>query len=111
MCQFIRITSYNVCYTKLLRDNGDNEFAIPSAVLGVLAAATSGIASILVPKDPIENPIFNWVNRCTAGLAILAQIIFSGPAQEEFAAKEGVMNMLKVGDGRATGGVVSYNFV
>ncbi len=88
-------------------ETGENPFAIPSAVLGVLAAATNGIAAVLVPKDPIKNSIVSWVNRVTTGTVILCKLIFSGPAQEKFGASDGIMRILKAGDGRATGAVIN----
>lgn len=88
-------------------ETGENPFAIPSAVLGVLAAATNGIAAVLVPKDPIKNSIVSWVNTVTTCTVILCKLIFSGPAQKKFGASEGVLRFLKAGDGRATGAVIN----
>ncbi len=86
---------------------GENPFAIPSAVLGVLSAGSGGITQVLVPKDPVENAAMSWVSKVTTGSVILSKLLFSGPAQKKFGASSGVLNKLKVGDGRATGALVN----
>lgn len=86
-------------------DDGDNDWGIPSAVVGILGGVTDGIANVLVPRDPIENTGVVWVNRMTLGVRILCKIIFSGPAQEKFAAST-KFKSLSVVDGRGVGAVV-----
>lgn len=88
-------------------ETGENPFSIPSAVVGFSAAVLNGLTNILVPKDPIKNTAFTWVNRVTTGSVILSKIIFSGPAQKKFGASSGTMKILKAADGRALGAVVN----
>ncbi|GAA4271031.1 hypothetical protein U6A24_03955 [Aquimarina gracilis] len=88
-------------------ETGENPFSIPSAILGVLAAGTNGIAGVLVPKAPVKNTIVSWVSKATTASVILAKLIFSGPAQKKFGAASGTMKILKAADGRATGAIVN----
>ena len=106
-CGFFTLMSCFVSTFEAEAETGDNPFSIPSAVLGVLAAATNGIAALLVPKDALKNPTMQWVNRVTTGSVILSKLVFSGPAQKKFGASSGVMKSLKVADGRATGAIVN----
>ncbi|PEN09153.1 hypothetical protein CRI93_00005 [Longimonas halophila] len=85
---------------------GENPWAIPSAVLGALGGGSVGLTDVLVPKDPIENSVVNWLSRGTTGLRLLNKLLFSGPVQKKFAASKGVMKALAAGDGRATGAVI-----
>lgn len=86
---------------------GENPFAVPSAVLGVLSAGSGGITGVLVPKDPVKDETMVWIGRVTTGSVILSKLLFSGPAQTKFGASEGIMKNLKVGDGRAVGALVN----
>lgn len=88
------------------QETGDNPVAIPSVLLGILGGVSSGLATTLVPKDPIKDSAINWINRVTLGFRLLNKMVFCGPAQSKFAASTGVMSILKVGDGRATGAII-----
>ncbi len=88
-------------------ETGENPFAIPSAILGVLSAVTAGAASVLVPKDPIKNSIVSWVSTATTAAVLLTKLLFSGPAQTKFGASTGVLKVLKAADGRATGAIIN----
>lgn len=85
----------------------DNKYSKVSAVLGVLNAGTLGVTNFLVPKDPIQDKTFNWVNRMTTASVILSKLVFSGPGQKRFGASGGIMKNLKVDDSRATGAIVN----
>jgi hypothetical protein len=85
---------------------GDNPFSIPSAIVGTLSAVSAGAATTLVPKDPIQNSAVSWVNTATSSTVVLCKMLFSGTAQDKFAASSGVMENLVAADGRATGSMV-----
>ncbi|WP_276133780.1 hypothetical protein [Polluticoccus soli] len=104
---FFTLMSCFVSSFEAADESPENDWGIPSAILGVLSAATNGIAGVLVPKYPIENKVVSWMSTATTGTVILCKLIFSGPAQTKFGAATGVMKNLKAGDGRATGAVVN----
>lgn len=86
---------------------GDNPFAIPSAVLGIMSAITLGTANVLVPKDPVKNKLVGSISKATTTSVVLAKLIFSGPAQKKLGASAGIMHSLKANDGRATAAIVN----
>jgi hypothetical protein len=104
---FLNLVSTLTSGFEAAEETGENPFAIPSAVVGVLSAGTLGVTNILVPKDPIENSVIGWISKITTGSVILSKLIFSGPAQKKFGASSGIMNKLKAGDGRATGAIIN----
>lgn len=106
-CGFFTLMSCFISTFEAEAETGENPYGVLSAVLGVLAAASNGIAALLVPKEPIKNTIVSWANKATTGLVILSKLIFSGPAQKRFGASKGILTILKAGDGRATGAVVN----
>lgn len=85
---------------------GDTTLAVASGILAILAGASVGLAVVLSPQHPIQNTAVVWVNRATLGMRVLGKLVFCGPAQEKFGAASGIMNRLKVADGRATGAIV-----
>ncbi|PZX54005.1 hypothetical protein [Algoriphagus chordae] len=84
---------------------GDNTYAIPSAVLGVVAGGSVGVANFLIPRDPIQNTIFSYLATGTTGVRIISKIMFSGVLQKRFAANT-KLSFLAAGDGRATGACI-----
>ncbi|WP_327350418.1 hypothetical protein [Streptomyces sp. NBC_01304] len=91
------------------QETGDNPWAIPSAVLGVLGGVSGGLANAVsnyvVPNDPIDNPYVSAVATATTAVRILGKLVFSGPAQEKFAASA-KLGSLAVSDGRGVGAIV-----
>lgn len=97
------------CFTdsfEAAEPTGDNDFAIPSTIVAILAGAADGIAVVLTPQNPIKNGLVLTANRITLALRLAGKLIFSGPAQAKFATSTSIMSSLKVGDGRATGAIV-----
>lgn len=86
-------------------ETGDNGFATPAGVAAIVAAAGQGLANLLVPFDPLEQPAVQWVNRGTVMVRLLTKVIFSGPAQSKFAGSP-KLSGLSVADGRGVGAVV-----
>ncbi len=86
-------------------ESGDNEFAIPSALLGIVGGAAGGVVNVLVPKDPLQNEAASDVNKVTLAVRILSKLTFSGPGQKYFASST-KLSFMKADDGRATGAVV-----
>ena len=86
-------------------EDGDNAWAIPSAVCAVLGGVSSGLTGALVPVDAIENTAITWISRTTTGIRILCKLIFSGPAQKKFASSI-KFKALSVSDGRGVGAIV-----
>lgn len=82
-----------------------NPYAIPSAVLGIVAGGSIGIANFLVPRDPIQNKIFSYLASGTTGVRVISKIMFSGYLQEKFAAST-KLSFLAADDGRATGAAI-----
>ncbi|GAA1364344.1 hypothetical protein [Streptomyces beijiangensis] len=91
------------------QETGDNPWAIPSAVLGVLGGVSGGLANAVsnyvVPNDPIDNPYVSAVATATTAVRILCKLIFSGPAQAKFATTA-KLGSLAVSDGRGVGAIV-----
>jgi hypothetical protein len=88
-------------------DDGDNDFVIPSAVLGILAGVTNGLACVLVPYAPVENVAVADVSKAVTALRILFKICFSGPFQKGIKAQDSVkIQGLAVEDGRGVGAIV-----
>ncbi|TCC93202.1 hypothetical protein EZ428_00040 [Pedobacter frigiditerrae] len=85
--------------------SNEDEWGTWSAVLGFLAAATNGVAGVLVPLVPIKNSAVSIVNTATTGISILCKLIFSGPGQSYFGSSQGISGVLRVNDGRATGAI------
>jgi hypothetical protein len=81
---------------------GKNKFALPATVSGVLAAGSTSIAGLLMPRYPIKNEAVNWVSRATSGVAILSSLVFCDPSQKKFAASGSVLKNFSVKDSRAT---------
>ncbi|KAH7131461.1 hypothetical protein B0J13DRAFT_642157, partial [Dactylonectria estremocensis] len=91
--------------------SGDaNPWGIPSAVMGVIGAASNGIADIAFPKDPVQDMGLKIMSGITTTATVTAKIIFSGPAQKRFKAKN-PQSFFAVDDGRATGAIVNVVFV
>lgn len=86
---------------------GQNPWATPSAVLGIILAASAGAANALVPKDPIQNQAVSDFMIATTATVVLAKLVFSGPAQKQFGAPGSRFSGLAVEDGRATGAIVN----
>ncbi|MEG4574225.1 hypothetical protein QUA56_16270 [Microcoleus sp. N3A4] len=86
-------------------ETGDNTFAFPSGVVAIVGAAGQGLANLLVPFDPIQQPAVQWINRGTVMVRVLAKIIFSGPAQSKFKGSP-KLSRLSVVDGRGVGAIV-----
>lgn len=88
-------------------ESGDNEFAIASAVVGVVGAGSLAVANKLVPKYPIQNTVVSDFSSLVTGVSILGKIMFSGPAQEKFKTSSSIkLNKLAVDDARGVGAVV-----
>ena len=87
-------------------ETGENDWAIPSAVCGILGGISVGGTDVLIPRDSIENEVVSVVSTGTTVIRILAKTVFSGPLQTRFAASEGIMKNLAASDGRATGAIV-----
>ncbi|HLO01529.1 MAG TPA: hypothetical protein VK191_00240, partial [Symbiobacteriaceae bacterium] len=87
-------------------ETGENDFAVPSAIVAILSGAADGAAVVLAPQDPITSTATNYINRITLAARIIAKLVFSGPVQNKLSAGSGVMSILKAEDGRATGAVV-----
>lgn len=92
---YISFTGNSINAFEAEAPTGDSPFSIPSAVLGVITAASQGSANVLAPKDPIQNP------------AVSTFSIMSGPAQNRFRDPNSNFPGLVVNDGRATDAVVN----
>lgn len=85
--------------------NPDSPWGKPSAVLALLGGVSSGVANFLVPKDPIQSPVFAWTSNLTLAVRIACIITFSGPAQTKFATKAS-LKFLHVENSRGVGAVI-----
>ncbi|GMQ29588.1 hypothetical protein Aconfl_22310 [Algoriphagus confluentis] len=83
----------------------ENPFAIPAAVLGIVAGGSIGIANFLVPRDPIQNKIFSYLASGTTGIRIISKIMFSSYLQKKFGASS-KLSFLAAADGRGTGAAI-----
>ena len=88
-----------------MEETGDNAFAIPSAVLGIVAGGSVGVANFLVPRAAIQNKIVSYSSLSFTGMRIVSKIIFSGPVQKKFGASK-ALSFMAAEDGRATGAIV-----
>ena len=110
---FMALMSDFITTFEAAEENGDNPFAIPSAVMGVIMGGSVGIANFLVPKSAIKQPAVKLISTATTGITILCKVIFSGPLQKEFSASTGVMKKLSVAGrtDRAIAGMSVSEFV
>ena len=88
-----------------LEETGDNAFAIPSAVLGIVAGGSIGAANFLVPRAAIQNKIVSYSSLSITVIRVVSKIIFSGPVQKKFGATK-ALSFMAAEDGRATGAIV-----
>lgn len=87
-------------------ESGDNPFAIPAAILAILAGGGAGSADVLAPQYPLQQTAVVWVYRAAVAVRAIFKLIYSGPAQKRFATSTGILNGLAASDGRATGAII-----
>ncbi|KAK8219147.1 hypothetical protein M8818_000878 [Zalaria obscura] len=104
---FIALTGDFVTSFEASEETGQNQWSIPSAVMGAIFAASADAADALAPKYPIENQPVSVFMKANTTAVVLAKLVFSGPAQEKFRAQESSFSGLAVQDGRATGAIVN----
>jgi len=89
---------------------GENPFAIPSAIIGVIGAVSSGAADFLVPKAPVKNEAISTLGKVTMTLTFLSKILFSGSVEEKLGDVSAFEQMLPE-DGRITWAIVNMVLV
>ncbi|PQE31261.1 hypothetical protein CJF32_00001828 [Rutstroemia sp. NJR-2017a WRK4] len=63
---------------------GENPISLPGAILAAIAGAIKAAGNHLVPKEPIQNPIFGWAENILQVLVVANKIVFSKIGQGIF---------------------------
>lgn len=104
---FCSLMSAIVSGFEAAEESGENGWAIPSAVLGILGGVSNGVACALVPYDPVGNVVVADFSKAVTALRIICKIIFSGPVQKGIQGASSVkIQGLAVEDGRGVGAIV-----
>ncbi|KAB8279033.1 hypothetical protein BDV30DRAFT_247699 [Aspergillus minisclerotigenes] len=64
---------------------GDNPMSTPSAILGFIGAASQGVADIVSPRDPLQEPIFSALSTATSVMTVVSKVVFSSYGQKKLA--------------------------
>lgn len=64
---------------------GDNPMSTPSAILGFIGAASQGVADIVSPRDPLQEPIFSALSTATSVTTVVSKVVFSSYGQKKLA--------------------------
>lgn len=89
---------------------GENPFAVPSAIVGVVGGVSSGVADALAPRDPVDNELVAMLGKATTATMVISKILFSGVVQKKLGGYSAFQGMLP-DDGRATGAIVNMVLV
>jgi hypothetical protein len=104
---FLALTAAFVQGAEAEAPEGENPFAVASAIMGVAGSGIKASGGFLVPTKPIKEEAVRIVSDITDAVVITAAIIFSGPAQKALGANKGAFKVLATADGRGTGAIVN----
>ena len=88
-------------------ETGTNPFSVMSAIIGIIGAASVGVADTLAPKFPVESTAVGAISKATTAIVIVSKLLFSGPVQGKLGASSSMFSKLAVNDGRATSAIVN----
>ena len=88
-------------------ETGTNPFSTMSAIIGIIGAASGGVADTLAPKFPVENTAVGAISKATTAIVIVSKPLFSSPVQGKLGASSSMFSKLAVNDGRATSAIVN----